>query len=123
MPILLCLLVGLLAMLPFALLYWLLALKPPVTSYNPTGQLFDSKSTGRTFRWRRLKTVPELPTHSCPVTVVELAQAFIQGQDCGFALHDAMLDAGFTDLAEDFRASRYNPNSLTIQAILENKPA
>lgn len=35
--------------------------------------------------------------------VVRLAEAYIDGQDCGFALHDALLEAGKPELAELFR--------------------
>lgn len=38
-----------------------------------------------------------------PSTVVQLAAAFTEGKDCGFALHDALLDAGHSELADHFR--------------------
>jgi hypothetical protein len=37
-----------------------------------------------------------------PLNVVELATAIYQGEDCGFALHDALTEAGQTELAEHF---------------------
>ncbi|MBL8794809.1 MAG: hypothetical protein JNM56_12950 [Planctomycetia bacterium] len=46
---------------------------------------------------------------NCPVTVVELAQSLYDGQDCAFALHDALLDAGLTEFAEHFRQESWHP--------------
>lgn len=44
-----------------------------------------------------------------PATVVQLADALYHGQDCGFALHDALLDAGQSDLADHFRQEQAHP--------------
>ena len=44
-----------------------------------------------------------------PSAVVQLAQAIYAGADCGFALHDALLDAGRADLAEHFREPEEHP--------------
>jgi hypothetical protein len=53
---------------------------------------------------RIVASVERLPTRSYwPATVVQLAEAVCDGQDCSFALHDALLDAGHTELAEHFR--------------------
>lgn len=38
-----------------------------------------------------------------PTDVVRLAGALHAGEDCAFALHDALLDAGYPELAEHFR--------------------
>jgi hypothetical protein len=43
-----------------------------------------------------------MPTY-WPAAVVALAAAWDTGQDCGFALHDALLDGGLTEMAEHFR--------------------
>jgi hypothetical protein len=40
---------------------------------------------------------------SWPSTVVQLAESLYNGQDCAFALHDALLEAGQAELAEHFR--------------------
>ena len=39
-------------------------------------------------------------------SVVALAEAFACGQDCGFALHDALLECGRDDLASHFRSAQ-----------------
>jgi len=44
-----------------------------------------------------------------PTTVVQLAQSLYDGQDCAFALHDALLDAGLTEFAEHFRQESWHP--------------
>jgi hypothetical protein len=40
-----------------------------------------------------------------PVAVVQLAQAYLSGEDCGFALRDALLEAGKPEMAEAFSDS------------------
>lgn len=37
-----------------------------------------------------------------PTDVVRLARALRAGEDCAFAMRDALLDAGFPELAEHF---------------------
>lgn len=50
------------------------------------------------------------PAPDCwPCTVVQLADAVYTGQDCGFALHDALLEAGHADLAAHFRQEQQHP--------------
>jgi hypothetical protein len=44
-----------------------------------------------------------------PSTVLHLADALYNGQECGFALHDALLDAGHPDLAEHFHQEQQHP--------------
>ena len=39
---------------------------------------------------------------SCSSTVIQVAAALYDGQDCGFALYDALLEAGHPELAEHF---------------------
>jgi hypothetical protein len=41
--------------------------------------------------------------------VVGLAQAIYNGADAGFALHDALLEAGHRDLATHFQAEQLHP--------------
>jgi hypothetical protein len=109
-------------LVPFGLLIWLLGLKPvprPVSLTIP-----DSWLAQRKLRPRRRVTLPLLavqPLPPCPLTVVELAQAFTAGEDCAFALYDALLDAGLTDLAQSFRASMYDRESLAVRTILRDK--
>jgi hypothetical protein len=38
-----------------------------------------------------------------PATVMQLAEALYAGNDCAFALHDALLEAGLTEFAEHFQ--------------------
>jgi len=46
---------------------------------------------------------------SWPSTVTHLADAFYNGQDCAFALHDALLDAGHAELADHFCQETTHP--------------
>lgn len=50
---------------------------------------------------------PTLP--DWPQTVVRLAEALYNGEDCGFAIHDALLDAGHPKLADHFRQEDRHP--------------
>jgi hypothetical protein len=44
-----------------------------------------------------------------PTAVVQLAEAIYDGDDCAFALHDALLESGQTELAEHFRTEGGHP--------------
>ena len=56
---------------------------------------------------------------SWPSTVVELTRSFEAGQDCAFALHDAVLEAGHAELAEHFREEQWHPKGcFAMDAIL-----
>jgi hypothetical protein len=44
-----------------------------------------------------------------PSTIVQLAAAQYNGQDCLFALHDALLEAGHGELAEHFKDEALHP--------------
>jgi len=52
---------------------------------------------------------PYPATDHWPSTVVQLADALYNGQDCGFALHDALLEAGQPELADHFRQEEWHP--------------
>ncbi|MBL8799615.1 MAG: hypothetical protein JNM56_37375, partial [Planctomycetia bacterium] len=49
------------------------------------------------------------PRDDWPLTVCQLAEALQTGEDCAFALHDALLDMGRADLAEHFRPGGKHP--------------
>lgn len=49
-----------------------------------------------------------------PSTVIQLADALYNGQDCGFALHDALLEAGHPELAEHFQKEAWHPKGCWI---------
>jgi hypothetical protein len=44
-----------------------------------------------------------------PSMVLQLASALYDGEDCGFALRDALLEAGHAELAEHFREEQVHP--------------
>lgn len=44
-----------------------------------------------------------------PTAVIQLADALYKGEDCGFALHDALLEAGHAELAEHFHGEQRHP--------------
>jgi hypothetical protein len=51
---------------------------------------------------------------------VQLAESLYAGQDCAFALHDALLEAGHAELAEHFRQEKSHPKGCwAIDVILE----
>jgi len=56
-----------------------------------------------------------------PATVVQLARAFEDGQNCGFALHDALLDVGHADLADHFRQEQTHPKGCWVLDLLLGK--
>jgi hypothetical protein len=58
---------------------------------------------------------------SWPSTVVQLAESLYAGQDCAFALHDALLDAGHAELAEHFREEQQHPKGCWVLDLLLGK--
>jgi len=56
-----------------------------------------------------------------PSTVTQLADALYSGQDCGFALHDALLDAGQADLAEHFSQETTHPKGCWVLDLVLGK--
>jgi hypothetical protein len=40
---------------------------------------------------------------SWSLTIVQLARAYLNGEECGFALHDALLETGRPEVADVFR--------------------
>jgi len=61
------------------------------------------------------------PTASWPTPIVQLADALYNGQDCGFALHDALLEADHPELAEHFRAETWHPKGCWVLDLLLGK--
>jgi hypothetical protein len=63
----------------------------------------------------------QAPT-SWPTTVVTLAEALYRGADAGFALHDALLEAGQPELAEHFQTETRHPKGCwALDVILQKR--
>jgi hypothetical protein len=56
-----------------------------------------------------------------PFTVVQLAESLYDGQDFVFALHDALLEAGHTELAEHFREEKSHPKGCWVVDMILSK--
>src|SRR5262249_8637778 len=56
-----------------------------------------------------------------PATVVQLAQALYSDQDCSFALHDALLEAGHPELADHFRQKQAHPKGCWVVDLILGK--
>lgn len=57
-----------------------------------------------------------------PSTVVQLASAMYNGQDCSFALHDALLEAGHAELAKHFKDEAWHPKGCyVLDLVLKRK--
>jgi len=63
--------------------------------------------------YRRLE-VPEC----WPSSVVQLAEAIYAGEDCAFALHDALLENGLVEVAEHFREKDHPKGCWALDLIL-----
>lgn len=62
------------------------------------------------------------PGPSCwPAAVVRLAEALYAGEDCTFALYDALLEAGHADLAEHFGGKQWHPKGCWVVDFLLEK--
>jgi hypothetical protein len=58
---------------------------------------------------------------SWPSTVVQLAESLYGGQDCAFALHDALLEADHAELAEHFREEKSHPKGCWVVDLILGK--
>jgi len=61
---------------------------------------------------------PPPPRPDLPVAAEELAAALYAGEPCHFALHDALLEAGHSDLAEHFREAGHPKGCWALDLIL-----
>jgi hypothetical protein len=50
--------------------------------------------------------------------ILDISAALYAGQDCAFALHDALLEAGREDLAQHFRANDHPKGCWVLDFIL-----
>jgi len=61
-----------------------------------------------------------IPDH-WPSTTVQLAQTLYNCQDCSFALHDALLEAGHPELAKHFQEEHLHPKGCWVMDLLLGK--
>lgn len=67
------------------------------------------------------------PFHPCrasdswPAIVLQLADALYNGEDCGLALHDALVEAGQPDLADHFRQEQTHPKGCWVVDLVLGK--
>jgi hypothetical protein len=61
---------------------------------------------------------PAAAPSSWPPLVSQLTAALYAGEDCAFALHDALLEAGHADLAEHFREAGHPKGCWALDLIL-----
>jgi hypothetical protein len=64
---------------------------------------------------------PHPAPSSWPSAVVQLAESQYAGQDCSFALHDALLEAGHAELAEHFQEEKLHPKGCWVVDLILGK--
>jgi hypothetical protein len=69
---------------------------------------------------RRHRYVPYPAPDAWPATVVQVAGALQNSQDCSFALHDALLEAGHPELADHFKLATHPKDCWALDLILQN---
>lgn len=95
---------------------------PPGQEYDPA--LWESEWHGQCELLRHIIGNPFRPYPApdrWPSTVVQLATALYNGEDCGFALHDALLEAGHPDLADHFRQEQPHPKGCWVVDLVLGK--
>jgi len=115
------------AIVPFVLIYVLIYHNPHSGSVRWTPRAEDMNDTWLAQvvkavlleREPKFDEPPPRPPPSWPAVVRELAQAYASGADCAFALHDALIDAGFAHLAVDFSEADYARDCEVIRRILK----
>lgn len=111
------------AVAPFVLIYSL-SRKHDATSANISDELNDTwlANAVRAVFFDHGPKFDEPPPRcepTWPPTVRELAQTYADGADCAFALHDALIDAGFSHLAVDFNEENFARDGEVIRRILK----
>jgi hypothetical protein len=53
-----------------------------------------------------------------PITVIELAKSLKDGADCAFALHDALIESGCSEIAEHFESREHPTKCWALNLIL-----
>jgi SMI1-KNR4 cell-wall len=66
---------------------------------------------------RRYRYVPYPAPDTWPANVVQLAAALQNSQDCSFALHDALQEAGHPELADHFRQATHSKDCWALEVI------
>jgi hypothetical protein len=115
------------ALVPFVMIYWLSRANDSrssslVEEMNDTWLAQVVKAVLKSepqFDEPPPRPPPPPPPLSWPPTVRELAQAYANGADCAFALHDALIDAGFSHLAVEFSEADYAQDCDVIRWILK----
>jgi hypothetical protein len=79
-------------------------------AWDPDRDLF-SGADRVTFEPDTSSFSPKPTPEHWPATIVQLAEAVSNGQDCSFALHDALLEAGHAELADHFCQVRQHPKT------------
>lgn len=82
--------------------------------YEVSPQEYDALAPGQVTQlsyWPNSNTTSTVMRYSgaWPTEVVRLAKALRAGEDCAFAMRDALLDAGFPELAEHFAGETWPP--------------
>jgi hypothetical protein len=65
--------------------------------------------------------LPYLVPDHLPLSIVQLAESLYNGQDCSFALHDALLEAGHAELAEHFSKEQWHPKGCWVLDLILGK--
>ena len=100
-------------------------LNAAIYAYKAVGALVDAQRAEEAAQCHLLRHLVGDPYRPRSVPdpfsfiVCQIADALYNGQDCGFALHDALLEAGHADLAEHFRQQQLHPKGCwAVDAIL-----
>jgi hypothetical protein len=82
------------------------------TAWTPAFSELDDVAKRETALLRHISGNPFSPctvTVSSPSTVMKLAEALYDGQDCSFELYNALLEAGHPNLPEHFKDEQWHP--------------
>ncbi len=106
---------------PFALLALLITSHDAYSQPAEPGTWWKSLKRRVTRKPRRIGvSLPGRdPAGPLPPVLVSLAKAYAAGEACGFALHDALLEAGHTELAEPFRGPDVIQQWVVVNKILD----
>jgi hypothetical protein len=113
---------------PFGLLIWLVwvhsrSTKRDEVMHGPMGSFTGRKRASSVRKQFLDLTARKSSEESWPTTVIDLARAYAKDEDCGFALHDALLEAGKTEEAKAFQVPDHPLRFTTVKQILGDSDA
>jgi hypothetical protein len=96
----------------------LIALLQHITEIAPPARLVHGDPDNLRSFFEKCARWADVGKTTWPGTVLQLAESLYAGEDCCFALHDALLEAGHAELAEHFQEKEHPKGCWALDLVL-----